>query len=63
MIIFAIPKEYYILLSKASYLRTYSSKLVPVPTNEALNDDQEEVEMTSEDLKKWINDITFWIEQ
>ena len=63
MIIFAIPKEYYILLSKASYLRTYSSTLVPVPTNEALKEEQEEVEMSSETLKTWINNITYWIEQ
>lgn len=63
MVIFAIPREYYILLSKASFLRNYSSTLVPVPTNEAMKEEQEEVEMSSETLKTWINNITYWIDQ
>ena len=36
MIVFAVPEEYYILLKKAEYLRTYDSTLIPVPTNEGL---------------------------
>ncbi len=60
MIIFAVPEEYYILLSKASFLRTYDSKLIPVPTNESLKDSPGEVEMSSESLKEWINNVTVW---
>lgn len=62
MIIFAIPEEYYILLSKASYLRTYSSQLIPVPTNESLKENPGEVEMSSESLKEWINNVTVWLD-
>ena len=62
MIIFAIPEEYYILLSKASFLRTYDSKLIPVPTNESLKENPGDVEMSSESLKQWINNVTVWTE-
>lgn len=62
MIIFAIPEEYYLLLSKASFLRNYSSTLIPVPTNESLKENPGEVEMSSEALKKWINEVTVWLD-
>lgn len=61
-IIFAVPEEYYILLKKAEYLRTYSSSLILVPTNEGLKSEASELEMSSEELKKWINEITYWID-
>ena len=60
MIIFAIPEEYYILLTKAYYLRSYYSTLIPVPTNESLKDNPAETELSSEYLKTWINAVTMW---
>ncbi len=63
MVIFAVPEEYYILLSKASFLRSYSSKLIPVPTNESLKENPGEVEMSSDSLKEWINNVTVWIDK
>ena len=60
MIVFALPEEYYILLKKAEYLRTYDSTLIPVPTNESLKDEPGELEISSESLKDWINKVT-WI--
>ncbi len=62
MIVFAVPEEYYILLKKAEYLRTYDSTLIPVPTNESLKDEPGELEITSEQLKEWINKVTVWTE-
>ena len=63
MVVFAVPEEYYILLKKAEYLRTYESTLIPVPTNESLKDDPGELEISSEQLKDWINRVTVWTEQ
>ena len=63
MIIFAIPEEYYILLKKAEYLRTYSAKLIPVPTNESLKDNPGEIDLSSETMKEWINNVTVWTEK
>ena len=60
MIIFAVPEEYYILLKKAEYLRTYESQLIPVPTNESLKNEPGELEISSESLKDWINQVTVW---
>lgn len=60
MIVFAVPEEYYILLKKAEYLRSYDTTLIPVPTNEGLEDEPGQVAISSEDLKKWINDVTIW---
>lgn len=62
MIIFAVPEEYYILLKKAEYLRTYDSTLLPVPTNESLKDEPGELEISSEQLRDWINRVTVWTE-
>lgn len=62
MIVFAVPEEYYILLKKAEFLRTYESTLIPVPTNESLKDEPGELEISSEDLKNWINTVTIWKE-
>lgn len=62
MVIFALPEEYYILLKKAEYLRTYDSKLLPVPTNESMKAEPGELEATSEALKEWINRVTIWTE-
>ena len=62
MIVFAVPEEYYVLLSKASYMRTYSTDIVLVPTNESVKDEPGELEISSEMLKEWINDNTVWDE-
>lgn len=62
MIVFAVPEEYYILLKKAEYLRTYDSTLIPVPTNESLKDEPGDLEISSEQLKDWINKVTVWTE-
>lgn len=63
MIIFAVPEEYYILLKKAEYLRTYSAKLIPVPTNESLKENPGEIDLSSEIMKEWINNVTVWTER
>ncbi len=62
MIIFAVPEEYYILLKKSEYLQTFSSALVLVPTNESLKDNPGELEISSEQLKQRINELTYWDE-
>lgn len=62
MIVFALPEEYYILLKKASYLQSYNSELVPVPTNESLKDEPDDLEMSSESLREWIETVTYWDE-
>lgn len=60
MVVFAVPEEYYILLKKAEYLRTYDSELIPVPTNESLKDEPGELKISSKSLKEWINSVTIW---
>lgn len=60
MIIFAVPEEYHILLRKAMYLRTYEATLIPVPTKESLKNEPGEVSISSEKLRKFINDVTIW---
>lgn len=62
MIVFAVPEDYYILLKKAEYLRTYDSTLIPVPTNESLKDEPGELKNSSEQLTEWINNVTVWTE-
>lgn len=62
MVVFAVPEEYYILLKKAEYLRTYDSTLIPVPTNESLKDEPGDLAISSEQLKDWINRVTVWTE-
>ncbi len=55
MIVFAVPEEYYILLKKAEYMRTYETSLNIVPTNESLKDEPADLEISSDQLKEWIN--------
>lgn len=62
MIIFAVPEEYYILLKKASYMRSYETTIDLVPTNESLKDEPDSLQISSEQLKDWINAHTAWIE-
>ena len=60
MIVFAVPEEYYILLKKSEFLSRYDSTLIPVPTNESLKDTPGELKLATEDIKNWINTVTFW---
>ena len=58
MIVFALPEEYFVLLRKASYMRTYDTVIELVPTNESLKDEPGELELSSDKLKQWVNDNT-----
>ncbi|MBQ9019050.1 MAG: hypothetical protein IJ097_01895 [Bacilli bacterium] len=60
MVVFALPSEYYVLLRKASYMRSYDTSIELVPTNEGNKDEPGELELSSEDLKEWINNHTYW---
>ena len=62
MVVFALPEEYYILLKKAEFMRTYSTTLILVPTNEGLKDEPADLEVSSDQLKDWINKNTVWTE-
>ena len=62
MVIFALPEEYFVLLSKAVEMRTYDTSIRLVPTNESLKDEPGEVEISSADLKEWINNHTVFTE-
>ena len=60
MVVFALPEEYFILLKKAEEMRTYSTSLYLVPTNESLKDEPADLEVSSDQLKEWINLHTVW---
>lgn len=60
MIVFAVPEDIYVLLKKAENMKTYSTSLVLVPTNESLKDEPSELEVSSEQLKDWVNSKTVW---
>lgn len=62
MVVFAVPEETFILLKKAEYMRTYDTSLILVPTNESLKDEPADQEVSSEQLKDWINKNTVWTE-
>ena len=62
-IVFAVPEEYHILLRKAEYLRAYESEIIPVPTAESLEDEPGDVELSSEDLRNFINNVTAMTEE
>ena len=61
MVIFAVPEEYYILLKKAEFMRTYDTSLIIVPTNESLKDEPGLLEISSDTLKNWINNNTAYV--
>lgn len=61
MVIFAVPEEYYILLKKAEFMRTYDTSLIIVPTNESLKDEPDSLEISSDTLKNWINNNTAYV--
>ena len=54
--------DYSRLLKKAENMKTYSTSLVLVPTNESLNDEPADLEVSSDQLKEWINNRTVWVE-
>lgn len=60
MIVFALPEEYFVLLRKANYMRTYDTVIELVPTNESLKDEPGNLELSSEQLMEWINTHTYW---
>lgn len=60
MVVFAVPYETFVLLKKAEYMRTYDTTLIVVPTNESLKDEPADQEISSEQLKDWINQHTVW---
>ena len=62
-IIFAVPEEYHILIRKDSYLRAYESEIIPVPTAESLEDEPGDVNLSSEDLRNFINNVTAMTEE
>ena len=43
-------------------MRTYDTTLILVPTNESLKDEPGDLEISSEQLKEWINTNTVWTE-
>ena len=59
-VIFALPQEYFVLLKKASYMRTYQTIIELVPTNEGNKDEPGDLELSSDALKEWINQHTAW---
>ena len=63
MVVFALPEEYYILLKKAEFMRSYDTTLILVPTNESLKDEPGDLEITSDQLKEWINKNTVWTDE
>ncbi len=58
LVIFAIPEDLHILLRKASYLRTYEATIIPVPTSEGVDGEAGEVQLSSNDIKNFINSVT-----
>ncbi len=62
MVIFAVPEEYYLLLKKAEFMRTFETSLIIVPTNESLKDEPGSLEISSDTLKNWINTNTAYVE-
>ena len=44
------------------YLRSYDASLFIVPTDESLKEEKGEVRIASEELRDWINSVTYWTE-
>jgi len=62
MVIFAVPTDMFVLLKKAQNMQTYETSIEIVPTNESLKDNPGSAEVTSEQMKEWINANTVWDE-
>lgn len=63
LIVFAVPEDMYKLLKKSEMLNGYTSKLIPVPTNEGEKDNPGSAEVASPTLKTWIEQQTIVINQ
>ena len=55
-----LPISGHILMKKAEFMRTYDTTLILVPTNESLKDEPGPLEISSDELKEWINKNTVW---
>ncbi len=62
MIVFSVPEEMFILLKKAQNMQTYETSLEIVPTNESLKDNPDDISVSSDKMKEWINVNTVWDE-
>lgn len=56
--IFNLPEDYYIILRKCENLRAHAVTIIPVPTNESLEEKPGEVKIADKDLVQYINDHT-----
>ncbi len=54
-LLFAVPNEYFTLLKKAGYIRTNSIEIIPVPRNKDYTDKPGETQITSEEIRAFIN--------
>jgi len=57
-IIFALPYDDYVLLTKIANLSSWSANISPRPTNEALNENPEEYKLSDQQIADWVNQIT-----
>lgn len=57
-LIFALPSDYWYLLTKAAYLRSYDTDITPVPTDSGSKDNTDEVTIGNEEIEKFINSVT-----
>lgn len=54
-LLFAVPDDYFLLLRKAGYIRSNSIEIIPVPRNKNYSDKPGETQITSEEIKAFIN--------
>lgn len=54
-LLFAVPDDYFLLLRKAGYIRTNSIEIIPVPRNKNYSDKPGETQITSEEIRAFIN--------
>ena len=54
-LLFAVPDDYFLLLRKAGYIRTNSIEIIPVPRNKNYTDKPGDTQITSEEIKAFIN--------
>ncbi len=57
-LIFGVPDDNFILLKKLEYLTQYNTEMDPIPLGSKPEDKNGEVTVSSEDLKKCINELT-----
>ncbi len=54
-LLFAVKDEYFLLLRKAGYIRTNSIEIIPVPRNKNYTDKPGDTQITSEEIRAFIN--------